>query len=253
VEGQDPVEPIFESYLRVNACDTDGTGKLRVNSVFNHIQNLAAIHAEGLGAGLEQMLKLGMIWVLSWVKLEFVFFPTFGEPFSAKTWPKCQYKLFSIRDFLFFGKSGDVFCKGTTAWLLVDLKKKKAKSPKSLLESITYQEGEHALSCYPERFLPEPNCRTVFTRQILYSDLDINRHVNNARYIEFLMDCFDAKHHKKHQLKTLTVSFISEAKYGDEVDLCLADSNGSSYFIEVRNVKSNEPVVQSMIDWIPSK
>jgi hypothetical protein len=49
------------------------------------------------------------------------------------------------------------------------------------------------------------------------------------------------------------VSFLSEVKYGDEIDLCLADSDGSRHFIEVRNVKSNEPVLQSVIDWIPSK
>jgi medium-chain acyl-[acyl-carrier-protein] hydrolase len=193
--GVKPLEPVYECSLRVNACDTDGTGKLRISSVFNHIQNIAAVHAEGLGAGLEQMLKLGMIWVLSWVKLEFVFFPMFGEQFSAKTWPKCQYKLFSIRDFLFFGKSGDVFCKGTTAWLLVDLKTKKAKSPRVVIENIPYQERENALSCYPERFSSGHNCRAVFARQIRYSDLDINRHVNNAKYIEFLIDCFDAKRH----------------------------------------------------------
>ena len=249
------MQPIFECHLRVNACDTDSNGKLRVSSVFNHIQNLAAVHAEGLGVGLGEMLRLGMFWVLSWVKLEFVSFPMFGEEFSAKTWPKCRHKLFSIRDFLFCGENGDVLCKGTTAWLLVDLKTKKAKSPMCLQGSIPYQESKNALRYYPERFPSEHHCKTVFTRRIRYSDLDINRHVNNARYIEYLMDCFELEHHKKHQLRSLTVSFVSEAKYGDEIDLRLAGNsdNGSSHFFEARNVKLDKLVVQSVIDWIPSK
>jgi medium-chain acyl-[acyl-carrier-protein] hydrolase len=109
------MQPIFDCHLRVNACDTDSTGKLKVSSVFNHIQNVAAVHAEGLGVGLREMLRQGIFWVLSWARLEFAFFPRFGDEFSAKTWPKCQYKLFSIRDFLLLDKNGDVFCRATTA------------------------------------------------------------------------------------------------------------------------------------------
>jgi medium-chain acyl-[acyl-carrier-protein] hydrolase len=254
-EGDPIVQPIFECHLRVDACDIDSTGKLKVSSVFNHIQNLAAVHAQGLGAGIGEMLTLGMFWVLSWVKLEFAFFPMFGEEFSAKTWPKCRHRLFSIRDFLFCGKNGDVFCRGTTAWLMVDLKTKKAKNPMSLQLNIPYQENESALCCYPERFPPEHAGTTVYTRKIRYSDLDLNRHVNNARYIELLMDCFDVEHHQKHQIRSFTVSFVSEAKYGDEIDLLLADDsdNGSSHFIEALNVKSGKPVVQAVIEWMPSE
>jgi medium-chain acyl-[acyl-carrier-protein] hydrolase len=249
------VQPIFECHLKVNVCDTDITGKLRVNSVFNYIQKLASAHAEGLGVGFGEMVSLSMFWVLSWVKLEFIFFPVFGDEFSAKTWPKCRHKLFSIRDFLFCDKGGDVFCKGTTAWLLVDLKTKKAKNPVCLEDRILYQQSMDALNCYPKRFHSERHGETVFTRRIRYSDLDINQHVNNARYIEYLMDCFEVDHHKRHKIRSLTVSFVSEAKYGDEIDLRLFGNSeeGLSHFLEVRNAKSDEIVVQSMIEWIPSR
>jgi len=249
------VQPIFECRLRVNAGDSDSTGKLKISSVFNHIPNLAAVHAEGLGAGLGKMSALGMFWVLSWVKLEFDSFPSFGEEFSARTWPKCRHKLFSIRDFLFSYQNGGIFCRGTTAWLLVDLKTKKARSPVCLQGSIPYRESEHALRCYPERFPSEHHYMTVFTREIRYSDLDINRHVNNARHVEYLMDCFGVEHHKRHQTRSLTVSFISEAKYGDEIDLRLGSNSddGQSHVIEARNFKSDKPVVQALIDWIPSE
>jgi hypothetical protein len=73
------VQPIFECPLRVHACDTDGAGRLKASSVFNHIQNVAAVHAESLGAGIEQILKQGKFWVLSWAKVEFAHFPMFGD------------------------------------------------------------------------------------------------------------------------------------------------------------------------------
>ncbi len=247
------MEPLYESHLRVNACDTDSTGRLRVSSMFNYIQNMASVHAEGLGVGIQKMLNLNMFWVLSWVKLEFICMPRFGDELSAKTWPKCRHRLFSIRDFLFYDKNGALFSKGTTAWLLVDLKTKKAKNPECLEARIPCLESMGALHCYPERFHSEHPGQPVFTRRIRYSDLDINRHVNNARYVEFLMDCYDVEHHRRHRVGSLAVSFVAEARCGDEIDVRLAENsdNGSSHFIEVRNMQSDEPVVQSVIHWIP--
>ncbi len=42
------------------AYDTDSAGRLKVSSVFNHIQNVAAVHAQALGVGIEEILKQGM-------------------------------------------------------------------------------------------------------------------------------------------------------------------------------------------------
>ena len=77
------MQPIFECSLRVHAGDTDSAGKLRVSSVFNHIQNVAAIHAEGLGVGSEEMLKQRMFGVLSWARSEVAGFPSK----FVRSWP----------------------------------------------------------------------------------------------------------------------------------------------------------------------
>lgn len=246
--------PIYECSLRVEAHDADSTGRLKVSSVFNHIQNVAAVHAGRLRVGIAEVLGQGLFWVLSWVRLEFASLPRFGDEFSARTWPKCRHKLFFIRDFLFSGSDGEVFCRATTAWLLVDVKTKKAVSVQRLREGIPQLEGEHALHCLPERFEVEHEGRSVFTKQIRYSDLDVNRHVNNARFTEFLMDCYPVQHHRNHRINAMTVAFVAEAKYGDELDLRLVDSpeNGSGDFIEIRNTRSPKPVVQAIIAWSPA-
>ena len=96
---------------------------------------------------------------------------------------------------------------------------------------------------------------SVFTRQIRYSDLDVNRHVNNARFTEFLMDCYPAEHHRNHRISSLTVAFVSEAKESDELVMFLVDGseNGGGDFIEVRHSLSGKPVVQASIEWMPAE
>lgn len=246
--------PIYECSLRVEAHDADSAGRLRVSSMFNHIQNVAALHAGRLGVGIAEVIGQGLFWVLSWAKLEFASLPRFGDEFSAKTWPKCRHGRFFIRDFLFSGSDGEIFCRATTAWLLVDAKTKKAVSAQRLAEGIPQLEGEHALQCYPERFEIKEEGRSVLTRQVRYSDLDVNRHVNNARFIEFLMDCYPAKYHRDHRIRSVVVAFVAEAKEGDELELRLVDSpeNGVGDFIEIDSLRSRKPFVQALVAWHPA-
>ena len=246
-------QPVFDSSLRVAAHDADSAGCLRVSSVFNHLQNVAAMHAGKLGVGITEVLEQGLFWVLSWVKLEFSFLPRLGDEFTVRTWPKCRHKLFFIRDFRFAGSNSEVFCRATTAWLLVDVKTKKAVSGQRLREGIPQLEAEHALRCYPERFAIEDAGRSIFTRVIRYSDLDVNRHVNNARFVEFIMDCYPLEHHRRHRFRSLTVAFIAEARYGDELDLRLSaiPGDGAEDFIEIRHNRSGKALVQAAIQWQP--
>lgn len=247
------MQPIFECSLRVAAHDADSTGRLRVSSVFNHLQNVAAMHAGKLGVGIVEVLDQGLFWVLSWVKLEFAFLPRFGDEFTVRSWPKCRHKLFFIRDFLFAGSNAEVFCRATTAWLLVDVKTKKAVSSQRLRERIPQLEAEHALQCYPERFAIEDAGRSIFTRQVRYSDLDVNRHVNNARFVEFIMDCYPLEHHQRHRLRSLTVAFIAEARHSEELDLRLSaiPMDGADDFIEIRHNRSGKALVQAAVQWQP--
>ena len=44
---------------------------------------------------------------------------------------------------------------------------------------------------------------------VAYTDMDINRHVNNARYVDWLCDRFPYEWHEKHRLERLLVHFVS--------------------------------------------
>ncbi|MEN6486142.1 MAG: acyl-ACP thioesterase domain-containing protein [Syntrophobacteraceae bacterium] len=247
------MEAFYECLLKVQPQDTDSTGRLKVNCMFNYVQDMAVTHAERMGVGLGDVLKRGMSWVISWARLEFTSLPRLGDEFQGKTWPKCEQKLFSIRDFLFFDGRGDIFCRATTAWLLVDLQRKKAVSAHRLREDVPYRYAESALDCLPEKFRTREDAQPVNTRVVRYSDVDFNHHVNNARYVEFLTDCFDLEYHLRHQVKAMTVSFVSEAKYGDQIQfrMCNGTGKGSSYFVEGCDAGAGNPLIQASIEWTP--
>ena len=57
------------------------------------------------------------------------------------------------------------------------------------------------------------------TIHVGYRELDVNDHVNNVNYIEWILDTFDLAFHKSHNLQEIEINYLSEATYGDEVSV----------------------------------
>ncbi len=49
------------------------------------------------------------------------------------------------------------------------------------------------------------------------SDLDINQHVNNTKYAQWILDAIPYDYHRSLRLKTYSVNFLSETHLQDEV------------------------------------
>lgn len=170
---------------------------------------------------------------------------------KIQTWGKKQYKLYSMRDFLMFNSKDEIIIRGTSAWLLLDSKSLRPKILTQLYPELKLLDSKDALQELPLKIIPVKEMEMVFSKKICYSDIDLNQHTNNAKYIELMFDCFDQEFHKGHTVKSLTVSFNAETKFGDEIELYKGDvqSNILSQYVEAKNKNSGNTVFQALFEW----
>ena len=55
---------------------------------------------------------------------------------------------------------------------------------------------------------------------VTYGELDLNGHVNNVRYIEWILNHLPRDFHGTHRLMELEINFLGEALYGQTVFVC---------------------------------
>ena len=67
--------------------------------------------------------------------------------------------------------------------------------------------------------IPAAHAEQEVLRTVSYSDLDINGHMNNTRYLDWICDLLPAAYHKEHPLKAVTISYMSEALEGQQLHL----------------------------------
>jgi len=215
------------------------------------MQEIASLHADKLHFGYDDMTAKGLLWVLSRAKLVMHEYPKTWEEITVETWPKNIVKLFANRDFRFYNQSGKVIGSATTAWLMLNRENFRPVNPAAHLQDLQKVEVPPGLDEFLEKIEEPESLLPMGNYKISYKDIDINKHTNNSRYIEYLLDCFDEKLTSGNTISSIQVNFLNQTKSGDELFLFKNGSEGQTDvdYIEAVN-QYNEKVFNSKIEWI---
>ena len=144
-----------------------------------------------------------------------------------RTWPRgFQQKIFFIRDFYILDQSGRKVAAASSAWLLIDVQKRRMLVPEKLDGRLPLNDGLRALDEDLERLVMPKDLAEKRTVQADYSMVDIMGHVNNTRYVDWVMDCFPFEHHRSHRLAWLQVNYNSEVLPGEQAPGCRTGREG---------------------------
>ncbi len=125
--------------------------------------------------------------------------------------------MFAYRDFLFMDEQEVPIGAASSGWLMLDAEKRRPQRPTELKEKNHLFPEERALDRRPLKIqtLSEPEKGPSFP--VRYSDLDLYNHVNNAKYIQWILDSYPEEMNREYEVTTFEINFVSEAKMGDEV------------------------------------
>lgn len=206
------MEPVYETSFTLRAPDVDFCGTWKPSAMFIASQELGEVHGAQMGAGYFALREKGLAWVLTRTLLQIDRAPVIGDKVRARTWPGRARHAVYPRYYIFEDECGALLARASTLWVLMDI------AAREMVPGEKY-----GLPAFKELVLPPPvenpggiealtGEEEAAVREILVSDLDVNRHVNNARYVDWLADRFAYEWHDKYRLERLTVHFTSETR-----------------------------------------
>jgi len=192
-------------------------GRITITALFQLLQESAYQHAEALGWGFHHLNEKGWFWILSRIRVQIKRHPQWNESLKILTSPYTPAGLWAPRDFQVFSDSGELLCNATTHWLLVDRKTMRPLPPARLFEDLSFEkeQGLCALPIGKIRGTVEED--PLQERKIFDSHLDLNRHMNNTRYMDFIMDSFSFE--EQQDISDLEVHYLQEAFSGDHIQV----------------------------------
>jgi acyl-ACP thioesterase len=188
-------------------------------SVCNWLQEAASLNAETLAFSKSNFEAAGenISWVLTRLKVRMTRFPRWGETVSILTFPRGGRRIVAYRDFLLSGTAGEELGRATSEWMLIDLASRKVVAiPDSVFAAAnTVREPVFGEESFAKL---RWDCREMAGDALSFrarrGDIDLNGHVNNVHYVEWLMEGRPDAAGPCHELD---IVFKSETLAGEEV------------------------------------
>ena len=202
-------------YLPTYEIDLKGNATIPMLGRF--MQESASNHASHLGFGHEAMVAAGTVWMLLGLAFRIERYPHWRETIEVQTWPSRHERIYYYRDFRIVceGKSIGV---ASSKWIVVDLQRRRPVRD-AVHFDVDWDATEQVWPECLQKLTGVESESIIDTHEVRYTDLDVNEHVNNIRYIEWILDGFPLDFHKSHQLHEFEIQFQSEGLYGDRVQL----------------------------------
>ena len=198
----------------------------RPSAIVDFMQDIATRHAAVMGLSGEEFDKK-YIWVLSRLKYTLTRPLNFYEKLRVTTIPRKLRGASWYRDFVFETDDGPVGS-AVTVWAIVDLETRRLVRPQTIGMGFAEQQtGQTEML----RALRAEQLEPCFDRVVRYSDIDVNRHLNNVKAVDILSDAFGLESDETRWVSQLQVNYITETLCGTTLSIQRGVQDNGSLFV----------------------
>ena len=235
-------EFIFESTVRISDCDA--FGRWRLSSILGHAQEIAEHHAASLGLSRNTMLESNICWIIYRQSVRIHTFPTCYDAFRMITWPGAVDGPLFPRYFLIERPDGARVGELVSSWLLLDVKTRKPQRPGVLPRKLPQSDREPPLPLPAMLRIQEAS--VIGTRSVCYSDLDMNGHMNNTRYADWVCDALGVKTMREKRLSRIQINYIAETYAEDIIELSRQETD-DGVLVSGNRISDRKTVFESSV------
>lgn len=207
---------IYYHAFQVSSKDCTKHKIIKLPNLLDHMQEAAWTNATSLGFSTIDLMQNNITWVMNRMRVEIHRLPGHQEQVKVETWPAGMDKYFTKRDFKVWDAQGELLVEATSNWLVMDIDSRKLIAIPEYIHEAGFVVDRNNVAPITDKVKYEQD-RTTHTRaiQVSWFDIDINDHVNNIKYYQWLLDSLGGAYLEQHRLKKIDITFKHEGKYGD--------------------------------------
>ena len=213
---------MFEEKFIVNSNDVDHNCEIRFSNLTRYMQTVATDHADKLKIGRGDLMKERHVWVIIRTQLQINQLPKLDEEFYISTHPGKTKMFLYPRYFQVFDKKHKLLVSASSTWVIINYDTRKVVTAPLSEKTLSEEHSDLDIEL-PEKVVGEANILKE-TRKAKYSEVDMNGHINNTRYLDYVLDLHDTKFHSEYRVASILINFDKEVMEGDVMELFTNDS-----------------------------
>jgi len=233
---------MFEKQFNLRYFEMDQYGCASPTTILTLLEETAAEHCLSIGQSLYNLFNQNIGWVLLSGYMQMERYPLYKEKITIKTWLSKYTSIRGSRENIISDERGDIIGRAKGLWLFFDIKRRK---PVKIFDDI-----QEKWSCFPEESIKHDintkiekieSAQHKKSFQVHRYDIDSNNHVNNLRYLQWLMETIPDAIMDNYFMHSIDGRFISEAQLGHKIDsLAEHDIDTNKFTHTIKDIDSNQ-------------
>lgn len=221
--------------------ECDRTQYIKISTLVKMLIKISGAQSEILGVSDEYMASLGLGWIILQHEIDITRLPKANESITLTTEAESYNKFFCYRHFWVHDKDGNECAFMSTTFAVMDLNERKMGSVDEKIIAPFESEKIKRIK-RGEKIEPVSKIDNQKNYGVRYFDIDLNQHVNNAIYLDWILDSLDGEFLEENTPKKIAIKFNKEVLYGDDIASAyeLVDGETTHHCITSKNETSAE-------------
>jgi acyl-ACP thioesterase len=243
---------IWKEKFKITHSFVAPDGLASIRALAYCMQETAVNHAEARNFGYELMIKQNIAWVLTRQVIKLYEIPRLNQKITVETWANGTTKTMAIRDFNILNKEKVSIGIARTSWMILDIiRRRPILLTKEILDNIPTIPNRLSESLELEKIpVSDLHSDDGLEFKVVYSDLDMNHHVNNINYLKWVLDEFDLEFRNRYRVSTIETNYLAEALYGDILVRDTVAVSDTEYLTRIINKDTGKPILASRTNWV---
>ncbi|MDL2264625.1 hypothetical protein LJC31_08240 [Synergistaceae bacterium OttesenSCG-928-I11] len=244
---------MFEKKFGVPYYGLGPDERVKPGLILQFFQEAAALHADSLKIGVEDLLRDNVTWVLRRYRVRVHRYPRLGD-LAVRTWFEPVRNLTSVRVFELIDAAGEIVANGWSGWIVVDLERgRPVRLDRALNDeyfAATEPTGEPVtdkLTAVGDDSAPFDLSRDFRVR---WSELDLNGHTNHTVYFDWALETVPDELTATHRPVGFDAEYLHSAMREDVQSLAKKISDAPlTYAHTIRIAKSGAEAARIETIW----
>ncbi|MBA0661624.1 hypothetical protein Goklo_005900, partial [Gossypium klotzschianum] len=205
---------VFRQNFSIRSYEIGADRTASIETLMNHLQETAINHCKSAGllgdgfGATPGMCKKNLIWVVTRMQVVVDRYPTWGDVVQVDTWVSASGKNGMRRDWLVSNsKTGEILTRASSVWVMMNkLTRRLSKIPEEVRGEIEphFMNSDPVVAEDNRKLVKLDDSTAQYVRKGLtvttgcpissfsivprWSDLDVNQHVNNVKYVGWILE-----------------------------------------------------------------